>query len=47
MSRIGKLSFAQQKCVRTVGMLMHKSGMAGPGAEVPSPGLADDGMPDH
>ena len=34
MSGFGKLSFAQKKCVSTVGMLMHKTGMAGPGARI-------------
>lgn len=34
MSRFGKLSFAQKKCVSTVGMLMQKTAMAGPGARI-------------
>ncbi|MDR3641345.1 MAG: tRNA 2-thiocytidine biosynthesis TtcA family protein [Humidesulfovibrio sp.] len=34
MSGFGKLSFAQKKCVSTVGMLMQKTGMAGPGARI-------------
>lgn len=34
MSGFGKLSFAQKKCVSTVGMLMQKTGMAGAGARI-------------
>jgi tRNA(Ile)-lysidine synthase TilS/MesJ len=34
MSSFSKLSFAQKKCVSTVGMLMHKTGMLGAGARV-------------
>lgn len=34
MSGFSKLSYAQKKCVSTVGMLMQKTGMAGPGARI-------------
>ncbi len=34
MSRLGKLTFAQKRCIGSVGMLMQKSGMAGPGARI-------------
>jgi len=34
MSGFSKLTFAQKKCVSTVGMLMHKTGMAGAGARI-------------
>lgn len=34
MAGFGKLSFAQKKCVSTVGMLMQKIGMAGAGARI-------------
>lgn len=40
MSRLGKLSFAQKRCISTIGMLMHKTGMAGPGARI---GIAASG----
>ena len=34
MAGFGKLTFAQKKCVGTVGMLMQKTAMAGPGARI-------------
>jgi len=34
MAGFGKLTFAQKKCVSTVGMLMQKTGMAGAGARI-------------
>lgn len=34
MSGFGKLSYAQKKCVSTVGMLMQKTDMVGPGARI-------------
>jgi len=34
MSGFSKLTFAQKKCVSTVGMLMHKTAMAGAGARI-------------
>jgi len=34
MAGFGKLSYAQKKCVSTVGMLMQKTAMVGPGARI-------------
>ncbi|MDP3427478.1 MAG: tRNA 2-thiocytidine biosynthesis TtcA family protein [Humidesulfovibrio sp.] len=34
MAGFGKLTFAQKKCVGSVGMLMQKTAMAGPGARI-------------
>lgn len=34
MAGFGKLTYAQKKCVSSVGMLMQKTGMAGPGARI-------------
>lgn len=34
MAGFGKLTFAQKKCVSTIGMLMQKTGMAGEGARI-------------